>query len=119
MASRLEPLYEAQRRDIRESDYLQIDEVPWRVADSPSASRKAYAWQFFDNRPDSHGLYFFYMYGRRAGTIPRAELKKFHGAIQSDGYKVYDYFEEQDNVTLLGCMAHVRRKFIDAPKSHP
>lgn len=119
VASRLEPLYEAQRRDIRESDYLQIDEVPWRVADSPGASRKAYAWQFFDNRPDSHGLYFFYLHGSRAGTIPRAELKKFHGAIQSDGYKVYDYFEEQDNVTLLGCMAHVRRKFIDAQKSDP
>ena len=31
----------------------------------------------------------------------------------------YDYFELQDNVTLLGCMAHVRRKFTDAQSSHP
>lgn len=59
------------------------------------------------------------MNGARAGTIPRAELRNFKGAIQTDGYGVYDYFELQDNVTLLGCMAHVRRKFTDAHISHP
>lgn len=119
IASKLEPLYEALRKDILESDYLQIDEVPWRIADSPGKSRKGYAWQFLDNRPQSHGLYFLYMNGSRAGTIPRAELRNFHGAIQTDGYGVYDYFELQDNVTLLGCMAHVRRKFTDAQTTHP
>lgn len=59
------------------------------------------------------------MNGSRAGTVPRAELRGFRGAIQTDGYGVYDYFELQDNVTLLGCMAHVRRKFTDAQTSHP
>lgn len=119
VASKLEPLYEAQRLDILQSDYVQIDEVPWRIADTPGKSRKGYAWQLLDNRPQSHGLYFLYMNGSRAGTIPRAELRNFHGAIQTDGYGVYDYFELQDNVTLLGCMAHVRRKFTDAQTSHP
>lgn len=118
-AARLEPLYEALRRDILSGDYLQVDEVPWRIADRPGKSRKGYAWQFLDNRPRSHGLYFLYMNGSRAGTVPRAELRDFHGAIQTDGYGVYDYFELQDNVTLLGCMAHVRRKFTDAQGSFP
>ena len=59
------------------------------------------------------------MNGSRAGEIPRAELRDFQGAIQTDGYGVYDYFEQQDNVTLLSCMAHVRRKFTDAQKSFP
>lgn len=119
VASKLEPIYEALRRDILSGDYLQIDEVPWRIADRPGKSRKGYAWQFLDNRPQSHGLYFMYMNGSRAGTIPRAELRNFRGAIQTDGYTVYDYFEQQANVTLLGCMAHVRRKFTDAQNSHP
>ena len=119
VASKLDPLYEALRHDILEGDYLQIDEVPWRIADKPGKSRRGYAWQFLDNRPQSHGLYFLYMNGSRAGTIPRAELLNFHGAIQTDGYGVYDYFEYQDNVTLLGCMAHVRRKFTDAQNTHP
>lgn len=119
VASKLDPVYEALRNDIRSSDYLQTDEVPWRIVDTPGKSRKGYAWQFLDSRPESHGLYFLYMNGSRAGSVPRAELRDFHGAIQTDGYGVYDYFELQDNVTLLGCMAHVRRKFTDAQSSHP
>lgn len=119
VASKLEPLYEVLRKDISGSDYLQIDEVPWQIADSPGKSRKGYAWQFLDKRPSSHGLYFMYLKGSRAGTIPRAELQHYKGAIQTDGYAVYDYFEEQPDVTLLGCMAHVRRKFTDAQLSHP
>ena len=119
VASRLEPVYKALRDDVRNSDYLQIDEVPWRIADSPDKSRKGYAWQFLVNRPQSHGLYFLYMNGSRAGTVPRAELRDFRGAKQTDGYGVYDYFELLDNVALLGCMAHVRRKFTDAQASHP
>lgn len=119
VASKLEPLYEALRCDVLASDYLQIDEVPWNIADRPGKTRKGYAWQFLDSRPRSHGLYFLYINGSRAGTIPRAELRHFRGAIQTDGYAVYDFFESQDNVTLLGCMAHVRRKFCDAQSSHP
>lgn len=120
-AAKLEPVYEALRRDILESDYMQIDEVPWRIADKPGKSRHGYAWQFYDSRPKSHGLYFLYLKGSRAGFVPRAELRNYKGAIQSDGYGVYDYFEQQQqaNVTLLGCMAHVRRKFTDAQISHP
>lgn len=119
VAHKLYPLYEALGEDIRSRGYLQIDEVPWRIADRQGKSRKGYAWQFFDATPDSHGLYFYYYKGSRAGTIPRAQLKDFSGAIQTDGYGVYDYFETQADVTLLGCMAHVRRKFIEAQNAHP
>lgn len=119
VAAKLYPLYESLGEQIRERRYLQIDEVPWRIADSPGKCRKGYAWQFLDATPDSRGLYFYYHKGSRAGTIPRAQLKGYRGAIQTDGYKVYDYFEQQSDVTLLGCMAHVRRKFIEAQSSHP
>ena len=117
VASRLEPVYEALRDDVRKSDYLQIDKVAH--SDSPGKNRKGYAWQFLDNRPQSHSLYFLYMNGSRAGTVPRAELRDFRGAIQTDGYGIYDYFELLGNVTLLDCMAHVRRKFTDTQASHP
>lgn len=120
VAEKLSPLYEVHRKDIlTTSDYLQIDEVPWRIADKKGKCRHGYAWQFNDSRPESHGLYFLYLCGSRGGFVPRAELKDYHGAIQTDGYGVYDYYELQENVTLLGCMAHVRRKFTDAQKSHP
>ena len=119
VANKLYPLYEAHQQDIRSRSYLQIDEVPWRIADRPDKCRKGYAWQFFDATPDSHGLYFYYHKGSRGGDVPRAQLKDYRGAIQTDGYSVYDYFEQIPDVDLLGCMAHVRRKFIEAQKSHP
>ena len=119
VAAKLDILYEAQRKEVLKSNYLQIDEVPWHIIDQPGKKRNGYAWQFFDSCPDSHGLYFLYINGSRAGTIPRAELRNYRGAIQTDGYSVYDYFELQDNVTLLSCMAHVRRKFIEAQNSYP
>lgn len=119
MADKLEPVYEELRCEIFVGDYLQIDEVPWSIADSPGKSRKGYAWQFFDNRPRSHGLYFLYMNGSRSESVPWAELRDFHGAIQTDGYDVYDYFELQEYVTLLGCMALVHCKFTDALCCHP
>ena len=119
VASVLYPLYESQCELVRSSDYLQVDEVPWRIADRPGKTRKGYAWQFLDARPESRGLYFHYYKGSRAGEVARAQLKDYRGAVQTDGYAVYDFFEYQDGVTLLGCMAHVRRKFIDAEDSHP
>jgi transposase len=119
MAAVLYPLYESQCELVRSSDYLQVDEVPWRIADSPGKTRKGYAWQFLDARPESRGLYFYYDKGSRGGAIARAQLRGYHGAVQTDGYGVYDYFEYQEDVILLGCMAHVRRKFIEAQDSHP
>lgn len=97
-----------------------MDEVPWRIADRPGQScRHGYAWQFRDARPQSRGTYFYYLKGSRSGEIPRAQLRHFRGAVQTDGYKVYDYFESVPGIVLLACMAHIRRKFIEAQKSHP
>jgi len=36
-----------------------------------------------------------------------------------DGYKVYDYFEKQDGVVMLCCLAHIRRKFVEAELACP
>jgi hypothetical protein len=120
LANRLHPLYDCQCELILQSNYLQVDEVPFKIADQKGkACRNGYAWQFRDARAKSRGTFFYYHQGSRAGEIPRTLLSNFKGAIQTDGYKVYDYFESVPNVTLLGCMAHVRRKFIDAQNSHP
>ena len=116
----LYPLYESQREAIIKGGYLQVDEVPWRIADRQGqACRKGYAWQFRDVSPENRGTFFYYYKGSRGAETPRAQLKDFKGAIQTDGYKVYDYFENVSDVVNLACMAHVRRKFIDAQSSNP
>lgn len=46
-------------------------------------------------------------------------LKDFKGALQSDGYGVYTIYENKQDVLLLGCWAHARRKFENALKNDP
>ena len=48
---------------------------------------------------------------------PSELLKNFQGHLQTDGYAAYNIFKEQKDVTLLHCMAHARRKFIEAEQN--
>jgi len=50
---------------------------------------------------------------------PLELLKDFRGAGQSDGYGAYDIYENKQGVLLLGCWAHVRRKFKHALSDDP
>lgn len=120
VAAVLYPLYESQCESVRSQSYLQVDEVPWKIADRKGKPcRDGYAWQFRDVSPSSRGTFFYYYKGARAGEIARAQLKDYKGAVQTDGYKVYEYLENVPNVTTLACWAHVRRKFVDAQASNP
>lgn len=119
-ANVLYPLYESQREAVMAGRYVQIDEVPWNIADRKGqACRKGYAWLFRDVSMHPKGTWFYYHKGSRAGEIPRTQLRGYRGAIQNDGYKVYDKFEDVPGITVLACMAHIRRKFVDAQKSNP
>lgn len=118
-AARLYPLYESLGEAVRASDYLQVDEVPCRVADRQGACRAAYLWQFLDARPDSCGCYFHCQGGSRSRDVPLGQLRDFRGALQTGGYAAYDIFEGRAGVALLGSLAHVRRKFTDAQGAAP
>jgi hypothetical protein len=45
----------------------------------------------------------------RGREAPKKLLSDFKGYLQTDGYKVYDWFGQQKDITLLSCMAHARR----------
>lgn len=62
--------------------------------------------------------FFFYEHGSRATRVAMGLLKNFNGAIQSDGYIVYEHFEGMEGKLLLGCWAHARRKFFEARKEN-
>lgn len=38
----------------------------------------------------------------------------YRGNIQSDGYEAYEQFERMEGITMYGCWAHARCKFVDA-----
>lgn len=115
----LEPLYEALKKEILSSDYIQIDEttIPVMDKDHPGATKKGYHWII--RAPEMRKLYFHYDEGSRAQRVAIDILKDFKGAVQSDGYVAYDIYEKKKNVLLLACWAHARRKFEAALKNDP
>lgn len=69
--------------------------------------------------PELRSLFFHYDKGSRAQYVIVELLKDFQGAVQSDGYGAYDIYENKQGVLLLGCWAHIRRKFEHALADDP
>lgn len=109
----LEVLYAVHCKLVfNDSDYLQGDETPFRVLDKnkKGTTHQGYLWVY--RAPVKNVVVFDYRPGR-SGEGPRTCLKNFKGHLQSDGYEVYNAFASK-SITLLGCMAHARRKFDEA-----
>lgn len=107
------PLYEKLKEKIFQGGYLMVDETPIPVLtkDKPGATHKGYLWVYYS--PVERMVLFDYRKGRgRDG--PGGLLKDFKGLLQTDGYGAYSMFENKEGISLLGCMAHARRKFDEA-----
>ena len=109
----LRPLYDHLRRRVLSTDYIQVDESTLPVIDNEKRRAvKGYLWVV--RNPDSGEVFFHYDRGSRSEKTALTLLHGFNGAIQSDGYQVYNRFEVLDGKLMLGCWAHARRKFDEA-----
>ena len=107
------PLYESLQKEVLASDYLHADETPIRVLDKDKKgeTHRGYYWVYHNSLRDL--VLFDYQPGRgREG--PSELLKDFKGHLQTDGYAAYNIFDQQKDIILLHCMAHARRKFVEA-----
>ena len=47
--------------------------------------------------------------------IPKGMASEsYRGTIQTDGYEVYEAYENAPGKRMIGCWAHARRKFVEA-----
>jgi transposase len=113
----LHPLYEALQRKVLFGDYLQVDESPIKVLDQdkPGSTHQGYQWVYYS--PELKLVFFNYRKGRGQHG-PKEILEAYQGILQTDGWQVYDKFAEVPGITLVGCLAHARRKFYEARASH-
>ena len=111
------PMREALIKELIASDYLQADETPLQVMDEPNRKNTAnsYMWVYRNHRPDKKVILFDYRETRQA-QWPKELLKDFKGYLQTDGYKGYDWVDDQPDIIHLGCMAHARRPFAQLVK---
>ncbi|MCP4266099.1 MAG: IS66 family transposase, partial [Candidatus Brocadiaceae bacterium] len=112
----LKPLYDAFCKYLFSQNYLQADESTLKVLKVKKNGKNGkahtgYYWVYYD--PINNQVAFIYDPGR-GRKYPVEHLKGFEGTLQTDGLSVYDAFDKLDYITLIGCMAHIRRKFIEA-----
>lgn len=112
----LEPLYNKLKEKILESDYLQVDESPIKVLESEKKKQSHQGYQWVYHSPDQQLVIFHYRKGRGTNG-PKEFLGNYQGYLQSDGLAVYDKIGKRPGITLLGCLAHVRRKYHEALQS--
>lgn len=110
---RLKLLYDLHRKRILQSEYIQVDESVVPVIDNEKhKARKGYEWCVRDGLTGD--VMFYYDGGSRGGKVARELLGSYKGNAQTDGYEGYDQFEPLEGITMYGCWAHARRKFVDA-----
>lgn len=114
VCTKLRPLYDALRAEIMKCDYIQVDEstIPVMKEEKPHKAAKEYMWAVRD--AVGGAVYFHYDKGSRGGDTARKLIGEYKGAVQTDGYEVYASFEGTPGKLMLGCWAHVRRKFVEA-----
>ncbi|WP_217607382.1 IS66 family transposase [Chitinophaga sp. GbtcB8] len=107
------PLYDALRAEVLQSSYLRADETPVPVLDKDKKGKthQGYFWLYQDAIKKL--VIFDYQEGRNKEG-PTAMLAEFTGYLQTDGYEVYAGIAEQNGITLIHCMAHARRYFVEA-----
>lgn len=111
------PLIDLLRQRVLSSNYIQVDESTIPVIDNDKKRTvKGYLWVV--RNPENGEVFFHYDRGSRTQKTAMMLLHNFNGAIQSDGYKVYERFEALDGKLMLGCWAHARRKFDEALQDH-
>lgn len=106
-------LYNLLKQKILSSDYIQVDESVIPVMDNEKhKAKKGYEWCVRDGITGD--VMFHYDRGSRSGMVARELLGCYHGIVQCDGYAAYEQFEQMKGITLVGCWAHGRRKYVDA-----
>ncbi len=112
------PLLELLSQEIRSGPLINIDETTVQVLHEPgrSPTTKSYMWIFRGGDPQKVSLIYRYA-PTRSGDVAASFIKKYKGAVQTDGYVGYDFLDTKDSIIHLGCWAHVRRKFMDAAKA--
>lgn len=111
------PIYEALHRELLKREVIHADEVPCQVLheEGKAATSKSYIWIYLSGTDGLPSIVLYDYQPGRKGAYPMEFLSGFTGMLHCDGYSAYGRIEE---VVLVCCLAHCRRKFFEAvPKA--
>ncbi len=116
VADLLRPLYDLMVRRVLQSHVICTDDTVMPML-WPGKTKQARMWVCIGD--EHHPYNFFYFTLSRSRDGPATFLKGFNQTLVADAYGGYDGVVVGNDITRAGCMAHARRKFVDAEKTHP
>lgn len=109
-------LYRCLWSEMLKVNYLQGDETEIKVQD-PDVEGKLFRGYFWGAHAPDLKLAAFRYFDSRAGVAAKEMFTGFKGTLQTDCYAGYNPVILPEKVVRLACLAHIRRKFIEASKS--
>ena len=115
----LKPVYEELHRKLVQHEVLHADETTLQVLKEPgkSAQSKSYMWLYRTGSDAEHPIVLYEYSPNRKPKNAEVFLEGFTGWLHADGYPGYHSLPEQ--IRVVGCWAHARRKFDEAVSSLP
>ena len=113
------PLYDELKKQLLQQPALHVDETVLKVIKEDKT--KCYMWVFCSgtDAPSESKIpnivLYHYDNGSRSRRVLTDYLEGYDGYIHADGYTSYDNIA----ATIVGCFAHVRRKFKEAKLKQP
>ena len=107
------PLYNLLREILLKQTYIHADETSYRVLENDTPL--TYYWTFLSGKQEEAGITLYHHDKSRSGEVVKDVLGDYSGYIHCDMWGAY---RQAKNAKLVGCWAHVRRKFFEAnPKN--
>ena len=115
----LRPVYDTLREQLCREPVLHADETTLQVLKEPgrSSTSKSYMWLYRTSGCAKQSIVLYEYQPTRKAEHAEAFLKGFSGWLHADGYQGYHKLPE--NIRVVGCWAHARRKFDEAVQTLP
>lgn len=112
----LSRIYDALKLRLRAQPLVHGDETTVQVLKEKDreATSTSYMWAYRSGEDSNEPIVLLDYQPGRGQIYPQAFLGDYRGVLMSDGYTAW---RTLDGATHLGCMAHSRRRFVDALKT--
>ncbi len=111
VADLVKPVYDRMVQRVLESHVIGTDDTVMPML-APEKCQQARMWIYRGDDAHPHNVFDFTLSRKRDG--PATFLGEFKGTLLADAYGGYDGIAIEKDITLAGCWAHGRRKFVDS-----
>lgn len=115
---KLKRLLKLLKKVIQKASYLKADETTLKYVNDVGKGKASQGWLWVFLAPELK-LILFEFHPGRTHAVPQEVLKDFKGTLQVDGLSSYTAaFKDNEDVTLMSCLVHIRRGFTKAQKQN-